>query len=132
MNDELKEAKGKLDSLLKERAEIVKKIEEAESLKPRLKELEGGWNSYGEIKTAELKARDLSFPVFEKTKWRTLRVIGIDDKWISVRYDGGGDEFKYKKSNGWRERSRDGRDIIDVQKAIEIWEKHQILKGEPN
>lgn len=130
MNDELKEAKEKLAALLKEKEEITKKLSEDENLKLRLRDIEGSYRTDGELKVAQIKVRDMQFPVFEKSSFYIDRIVSIDDKWICIRTDKTETIVRYKKSTGWRERSRDGVNKIDVQKAVEIWEKHQILKGE--
>ena len=128
MTPEQIDATAKYDALVAEKEEIERKINEAESLKLRLRELIGGWSTLGEIERARLKARDLSFPEYEKLSgYYILRIIDVGDKWISLRGDGSGDKSitRYKKDTGWPERSRDGRGAIDAQKAIEIWEMHQ-------
>ena len=125
MESELIAAKKRLDELLKERAEIELQIAEAEKAKERLQEMLNGRNRLGEIALAELAVRDAAFPVYYKSVYHTERIVGVDKKWIMIRRDGSDNIVRYKRENGWRERLRYGYDKINVQEALEIWEKRK-------
>jgi hypothetical protein len=122
----------KLDALTKEAAELrawLNSIDDEIKVKrERLRTLEGGRDSYGEIQFLKWKIRDAEFPIFTYDQWGgNLRVIDVTSQFISVRHDKSDDIRRYRVSDGIRERCRAGRyaDRIDIQKAIQIWNEHK-------
>jgi FtsZ-binding cell division protein ZapB len=122
---------------LKEESNQLK--EELQKIEARKKEIEtritelcgcsflGKQTIVGLLGIVRQKYNDSLYPIFQETPYGIIRIIKVDDKYIHLKRDGIGDAMKYKKDNGWRERIRNGYDVIDFQKALEIWEKH---KGE--
>jgi hypothetical protein len=118
------------DALIAERDSIRAKIAEAEALKPRLDELEDSntWRDRkGLITYAKQALEDSKRPVYDKGRWAadTRRIVAIDAKWVTLSRDGSNNApIRYKITNGWPERSRDGYGKIDVEKALAIWAEH--------
>jgi len=101
---------------------ILSQVKKAEE---RLRELNPSWHDKGLIEDKKQEIKDSRFPIFETYDFIIKRIIAVDNKWISIKCDGINQEIiRYNRDNGWRERSRCDFFSIDVEKAIEIWEKH--------
>ena len=115
--------------LLKEKQDIVKKINEAKELEKRLTELNDDmWSRRkGLISLAKQKEEEESTPIFSEPKNqfdRPTRIVSVDKKWITLKTDGWDKSYSYKIENGCLERSRDGGNAIDVERALKIWSEH--------
>jgi hypothetical protein len=140
MNEELQAARARLAALEAELAQLNAGIPEAEArlaaMEARKRELTDGYNRYGEIShargrisTIELKILDEALPEFDRDHRSARLIVGVTDKWISLRRKGGTHIFRYKRSTGWLERSRDGAGKIDIEQALLLWAKHQAAIG---
>jgi hypothetical protein len=105
---------------------------EIELKKSRLAQLQDGWRSKGEISFAKLAIRDSAFPVFEQknTFGNTVycaRVIDVDDKFVTIRDDNCELGKRYRRSDGFLERTRRNKwsTPLDIAKAVKIWEDHK-------
>lgn len=129
----MSEEQQALDRLKGELAEINQKLNQVSALEKRKEELLGSrWanGSKGEIYRAEMALYESKLPIFEKAInnfTRDKRIVAVDSKWISIKVDGNDKKYvyRYKISNGWPERSRDGSGSIDVERALSVWNKHQ-------
>jgi hypothetical protein len=115
--------------LLKEKQDIVKKINEAKELEKRLVELnDDTWSRRkGLISLAKQKEEEENTPIFSESKnqfGRPTRIVSVGKKWITLKTDGWDKLYRYKIENGWLERSRDGGGAIDVERALKIWSEH--------
>jgi hypothetical protein len=123
------ELQKELDALIAEEIECQKIIEQAKKCEARLRELNRYWRDAGEIDIKKQEIEDSKFPIFFTGGWRNERIVNVDDKWISLKFDGiNMGVTRYKLSNGWRERRRDDSYAIDVNKAIAIWENWKYKK----
>jgi hypothetical protein len=141
MNEELQAARAKLAGLEAELAQLDADIPQVEAtlaaMEARKRELTDGFHRHGEISeargrlsTIELQIQDEALPEFDRNYWGPRLIVGVTDKWISLRRKGGsGAVRRYKRDTGWLERTRSGYDSIDVERALSLWAKHQAAIG---
>ncbi len=122
--------KAHLAALIEERTKCDATIKSAEFATIRLSELNNGWHTLGEIAVAELAIRDCEFPIFEKSAYRTKRIIAVDGKWITIREDRCKDETQYHLSTGQEKGKRSEWRKIDAAKALSIWNQRNAQQGE--
>jgi hypothetical protein len=118
-----------IEELIAELKAIEVKLAEVSELEKRRNELRGDRCSRdsGEITEAKIAYEDSLNPIFKEAGKRScvLRIVSVDSKWISLKYDGIPDTSttRYKISNGWPEESRDGYGAIDIELALKIWNR---------
>jgi hypothetical protein len=123
------ELQKELDALIAEEVECRKIIEQAKKCEKRLESLNQHRGNPGNIEIKKQEIEDSKYPVWHESGRNIERIVDVTEKWISIKPDGLNKPItRYKKDNGWRERSRDGYWKIDVQKALEIWEEWQIVE----
>jgi len=121
------ELQKELDALIAEESECRKIIEQAKKCEKRLESLNQHWRNPGEIERKQQAVIDSKYPIWHKSEHGYIeRIVDVNEKWICIKPDGLNKQVtRYKKENGWLERSRDGYWTIDVQKALEIWDEWQ-------
>jgi len=125
------ELESKLAELIAERDEIKANLARVDEWNARLRKLEGGYHSYGEITIARHAIRDSRFPVYDSSHFgKNRRIVAVDSIWIVLRRDGENDseveDFRVK--DGMKARSIKHGEKIDVEKALAIWKEHQAAK----
>lgn len=119
---------SKLAALRAERLEIEANLAKVEAWEKRLKQLLGGWSGTGEIEVVKRQIRDAKFPVWKEAKefQMALRIVAVDEKFITVRQDGDEDKdtTQYRRRDGMEGQRRKWGTTIDVNKALTIWETH--------
>lgn len=124
MNNKTAQLRKELDNLIEEEDRLEKLIYDADQAKVRLAELISARQTIGllELKTQEWE--DSKWPVFTENDYYRLRVVGLNNKWISIKMDGCNQPvLRYNRLTGELERMKG--QLIDINKAMNAWNAWQ-------
>jgi energy-converting hydrogenase A subunit M len=129
----VEELRKQYEALEAERDAIAKKLAEMPALQTRFRQICGYASKMGGLERLHRRLRDAAYPILKEPSpgdCKTTRIIDVYGDWITTREDGAAynDVVQYSVADGRRKYRKSGRDNIDVDKALALWEKHQNKK----
>jgi chromosome segregation ATPase len=132
MNKTTEELQKELNELKKENKDLLARRKEIKDeliiIEERLGKLNTMWNNQGEIDRKQREVEDSKWPIYSEKEYYIERITKVTEKYVTIKSDRRDKGTDYNRSNGWRKGIKSGYATIDVEKAMDIWNKHNESK----